>query len=390
MFIKNQYVAIGYNTSHHVWIARRNMIQALIAQGHKVTLFAPRDAHTHKIEMLGLRFVEVPMRMNKNPFSDLVLAFRFWRAMRQERPDIFLGYTAKPNIYGTIAARALNIPVVNNIAGLGSTFAQDGLMARIMLVLYRLALNHSGRIFFQNQDDRKLFIDRGILTPKSDIVVLPGSGVDLEHFQPVALPASTAGKIRFLFVARLLWEKGVGEFIEAARIIRLRHPLVEFQMLGGIDNDNPTAVTPEQVRQWQEEGIVTHLGFHEDIRIPVAAADCVVLPSYYREGTPRSLLEAAAMARPIITTDAVGCRDTVDDNISGFLCPPRDAESLADRMQAMIDLPLQERVAMGLAGRRKMEKQFDEKIVLNNYLSAIAELGSASGAGATNSNEDQL
>src|SRR5690606_26938958 len=146
-------------------------------------------------------------------------------------------------------------------------------------------------------------------------------------------------------------------------IIRRRHPLVEFQMLGGIDNDNPTAVTPEQVRQWQEEGIVTHLGFHEDIRKLVAAADCVVLPSYYREGTPRSLLEAASMARPIITTDAVGCRDTVDDNISGFLCQPRDAESLASRMQAIIDMPLQERVAMGLAGRRKMEKQFDEEII---------------------------
>lgn len=369
----SKHVAISYNTSHYGFM-RANLLRAFLAAGHQVTVIAPRDAYTSKLLALGVGHVEVPMRMNRNPLTDVWLMLRLRAALRRINPSIYLGYTAKPNIYGSLAAQSLGIPVVNNIAGLGSTFGSQGLMVQIMSRLYRIALKRSALVFFQNTDDRDLFLDREILPVGANVDLLPGSGVDLSHFSPLPLPSPIESGPQFLFIARLLWDKGVGEFVAAARLIRQRYPQARFAVMGSLDNDNPGAVPAAQVQSWQEEGIIEHLGFVEDIRLPMAEADCVTLPSYYREGTPRSLLEAGAMGRPIITTDSVGCRDTVEDGVSGFLCTPRSPESLAEKMAAFCEMTPETRRAMGLAGRARMESSFDEAIVLDKYLAAVETL----------------
>jgi glycosyltransferase involved in cell wall biosynthesis len=202
--------------------------------------------------------------------------------------------------------------------------------------------------------------------------LLPGSGIDLSRFNVVPLGVSegTARKFRFLLIARMLWDKGVGEYVEAARLLRARWPQVECCLLGSVDVQNPTAISRAQMDAWVTQGNVTYLGVSDDVRVEIAAADCIVLPSY-REGTPRTLLEAAAMGRPIITTNAVGCREVVDDDQNGFLCRPRDAGDLAEKMERMLALTHEERSAMGLRGREKMEAEFDEQIVIRKYLAAI-------------------
>jgi glycosyltransferase involved in cell wall biosynthesis len=244
--------------------------------------------------------------------------------------------------------------------------------------LYRTALRRSAQVFFQNPDDRALFIERAWVRPEVT-ALLPGSGIDLQRFRPVALPhGSAAGApalrvFRFLLIARMLRDKGVGEFVQAARQLRQSGLQAEFCLLGFLDVQNPAAISRAEMDAWVQEGVVSYLGVSDDVRTAIAEADCIVLPSY-REGTPRTLLEAAAMARPIITTNAVGCREVVDDGVNGYLCQVRDAQDLADKMSQMLSLPPEHRTQMGQRGRAKMEAEFDEQIVINKYLAALAKI----------------
>jgi glycosyltransferase involved in cell wall biosynthesis len=295
--------------------------------------------------------------------------------MRRERPDVFIGYTVKPNVYGSMAANHLGIPVINNITGLGAAFIKESFLTRIVRKLYRVSLRNSRKVFFQNQDDRRYFIESGLSTP--DVAdLLPGSGIDLEHFSSRAIPSSTdeeQEQFRFLLIARMLWDKGVGEFIEAARQLRKKYPHVEFCLLGFLDVQNPTAISREQIQAWVEEGIVNYLGVTDDVRPEIDNADCIVLPSY-REGTPRTLLEAAAMAKPIIATDAVGCREVVDHETNGFLCKLCDADDLAEKMEQMLEMPNEARREMGRHGRARVEQRFDEQFVIRKHQDAIDEI----------------
>jgi len=293
------------------------------------------------------------------------------RFFAQERPDVYLGYTVKPNVYGSLAAHMLGIPVINNIAGVGVVFGKSGILVKIVRILYRLALGRSVKVFFQNNDDRQMFIaDRLVRSEATDL--LPGSGVDLSRFTIKTLPSSMPGvsKFRFLLISRMLWEKGIGEFVTAAKLIRSRFPDAECCLLGFLDVQNPGAITRVQMDELVAQGVV-YLGSSDDVRAEMSKADCIVLPSYYREGTPRTLLEAAAMGRPIITTDAVGCREVVDDGVNGYLCKIRDASDLAEKMVCMLMLLPEQRSEMGFQGRHKMETEFDEQIVIAKYLAAI-------------------
>ena len=255
---------------------------------------------------------------------------------------------------------------------LGVVFGRSGLLVKVVRTLYRLALGRSAKVFFQNDDDRQLFIS-GALVREELTDLLPGSGIDLKRFMATPMPSASAidAKFRFLLIARMLWDKGVGEFVEAAKLIRSQWPQAECCLLGFLDVQNPGAISRVQMAELVASGI-TYLGTSDDVRVEIAQADCIVLPSYYREGTPRTLLEAAAMARPIITTDAVGCREVVDDGINGYLCNVRDASDLAKKMAQMLALSPEQRKEMGLRGRAKMEAEFDEQIVINRYLTAIA------------------
>jgi glycosyltransferase involved in cell wall biosynthesis len=370
-------ILIALNTAWNLVNFRSGLIRTLVAQGYEVVAVAPDDAYSERLVGLGCRFIALPMdNQGAHPGRDLLLFFRFLKLLHRERPDVFLGYTVKPNIYGSLAASILGIPVVNNIAGLGAVFIQDGWLVRLVRGLYRVALSRSAKVFFQNNDDRDLFINaRMVKAAVSDL--LPGSGIDLTHFtctvdQYRLLHSARNGgnNFRFILIARMLKDKGVGEYVAAAKLIRARYPQAQCFLLGFVDALNPVAISGSEIDAWVAQGNVFYLGVSDDVRVEIAGADCIVLPSY-REGTPRTLLEAAAMGKPIITTDAVGCREVVDDGVNGYLCEVRDAEDLAAKMLCMIELSPSERAAMGAAGRKKMELQFDESIVIDKYLEVI-------------------
>lgn len=365
-------VLIALNTAWNLVNFRAGLIRVLVAQGYEVVAVAPPDDFVPRLEQLGCRYVPLPMdNKGRNPGRDLLLLWRFFLVLRNERPDVFLGYTVKPNVYGSIAAHALGIPVINNVAGLGAVFIKDSWLTRLVRGLYRIALWRSARVFFQNADDRRLFVDGGVV--RADITdQVPGSGIDLSRFAAVALPV-TGRPLRFLLIARMLWDKGVGEYVEAARMTKRRGANADFCLLGFWDVQNPAAISREQMDAWVAEGVVSFLGTTDDVRPYIADADCVVLPSY-REGTPRTLLEAASMGRPLIATDVVGCREVVDDGKNGFLCRLRDASDLAEKMECMIALSPAARSVMGRRGREKVEREFDENFVIRKYLETIAEI----------------
>jgi glycosyltransferase involved in cell wall biosynthesis len=367
-------VALVANSAWYLANFRMNLTRSLQEAGFEVIAVAPPGTDSARIEAAGVRFVPLLVdNKGTNPASDFLLFIRLFRLLRQERPAVFLGFTIKPNIYGGLACRMLAVPSVHNITGLGTAFVRESWLTRVVRILYRQALKNAGTVFFQNPDDHELFVKLG-LVQAGKTQILPGSGVDLARFSPhpVAERDGTA-PFRFLLVARMLWDKGVGEYVEAARKLKADCRDVECDLLGFLGVDNPTAIPPETVAAWEAQGLVRYLGAAEDVRPHLADCDCVVLPSY-REGTPRSLLEAAAMAQPIITTDAVGCREAVDNGQTGFLCRSQDADDLADKMRQMMDLPQIARVQMGQMGRSKMERQFDETIVIDRYMRALKSL----------------
>lgn len=374
--LRKRKVLIALNTAWNLVNFRAGLIRALVTQGYEVVAVAPNDEYAQRLAELGCRFVALPMdNKGTHPGRDLLLWFRFINLLRRERPDVFLGYTVKPNVYGSLAAHVLGIPVVNNIAGLGAVFIRDNWLTRLVRLLYKTALSRSHHVFFQNDEDMRLFVDQGLVA-SDKVTRLPGSGVDLSTFCYAPIKSLENRSFCFLLVARLLWDKGVGEYVDAARMVHHKYPMAKFQLLGFLDVKNPTAVSSEKMDEWVEEGVVEYLGVSDDVKPHIVASDCVVLPSY-REGVPRSLLEAAAMGRPIVTTDAVGCHDAVDDGVNGLLCRVGDADDLSDKLLRMIEMPPEARAQMGLSGRRKMELEFDEKIVIDRYLRVIEEIVSS-------------
>jgi glycosyltransferase involved in cell wall biosynthesis len=368
-----QRIVISINTTWNIYNFRSGLIKALLESGYEVIAVAPHDAYVPLLEDLGCKHISLPMDSNgTHPARDTLLLVRYFLLLRSLRPSAFLGYTVKPNVFGSMAAHALGIPVINNIAGLGAAFIADNHLTKIVCGLYKFALRRSHRVFFQNADDRDLFIDTKLVRSEiSDL--LPGSGVDLSKYIPEPPPALSGRNFRFLLVGRMLKDKGVEEFVAAARIVRQLFPTAEFQLLGSIDAANSNAIHAQKIAEWEAECLVSYFGMTDDVRPYLSNADCVVLPSY-REGVPRSLLEAAAMARPIIATDVVGCRDAVEDGVNGFRCEVKNPRDLAEKMIRMIRLSPQRRLAIGAAGRRKVEAEFDEQIVIERYLQALDSL----------------
>lgn len=374
-------IAVSANTAWYLANFRMNLFKKLKAWGYEVVALAPMGPEVARIETAGVRFV--PIEMNKmctNPFKEMGLLFRYVNALLRERPAVYLGYTVKPNVYGGMACRLLGISSVNNIAGLGAVFIRETWLTKVACRLYRLGLRRAARVFFQNEEDLGFFISRKMVRPEQ-VKRLPGSGVDTEWFAPdkcsFSLLKKEEDKLQpfiFLLSARLLWDKGIGEYVAAARRLIEDGATVEFWLLGFFDEENPAAIPASVVEAWTGEGVIRYLGRADDVRPVVAQADCVVLPSYYREGVPRSLLEAASMGKPIITTDAVGCRETVEDGVTGYLCRPRDAEDLADKMRRMVNASREAIEEIGRKGREKMMREFDERIVIDLYLETVNAL----------------
>ncbi|MES0217178.1 glycosyltransferase family 4 protein [Mesorhizobium sp. C280B] len=366
------------NTSWNLANFRSGLIRSLIEDEFDVIALAPFDSYSGRVAALGCRFIRLDFDGHgKNIFAEISLFLRLFKVLKEEKPCLFLGFTIKPNVYGSFAARMCGVPVINNIAGLGIASSSTSLLSRATRILYRWTLRKSAMVFFQNWDDRRLFVDLKIVeSQKTDI--LPGSGVDLQKFRGGQRQVTElADPTIFLFVGRLIWEKGVGEFVEAARLSKASGASMKFELLGSVDEKNPKSVRKDDVDRWVSEGIVEYRGDTDDVRPFMEAADCVVLPSYYGEGTPRTLLEAAALSRPIITTNWSGCRDVVDEGVSGYLCHPRDARDLFAKCVMFHKLSGDRRANMGRAGRRKVEREYDEAIVIRRYKRAILNIRGA-------------
>jgi glycosyltransferase involved in cell wall biosynthesis len=368
-------IIISVNSAWNLFNFRLGLMKALRASGHEVVAVVPLDRYVERIERLGFRVIPIKIDgKGKNLFIELLVLFQYFRILKRESPNVFLGFTIKPNIYGSLVSKMLCIPVINNIAGLGISFGKKGWLTIVASFLYKHSLRNSLIVFFQNEDDRRLFNELGIIDLKNT-QRLPGSGVNLKNFHASAdLPCISSQKVHFVLIGRMLWDKGVGEFVDAARVIRSSYPNAVFSLLGFLDVDNPSAISSSQINSWVEEGVINYLGFSDNVSNVILTADCVVLPSYYREGVPRSLLESAAMARPIITTNSVGCRDVVDDGVNGFLCQPRDVLDLVKKIKCFLELSPLDRVKMGKMGRLKVELEFNEKLVFEAYINALDQL----------------
>lgn len=352
---------------------RKGLINALGEAGNTVLYGGAEDGwQTLLEETVKIPFHSLPVdKKGKSPLSDLKLIWHLYRWYRKEKPDVVHHFTIKPVIYGSIAARLAGVPqIVNTITGLGYVFT-DRASPWLRLVVkwqYRIALACSHFTFFQNQDDRRMFIEQNLIHSRHS-GVLPGSGVDTTFFSPDEEETyrENSETCCFLMVARLLQNKGVYEFVDAARHLKQEFPQAQFKLIGRRDERNPVVVPQSDLEKWQEEGVIEWLGEMKNVRNMLIASDVVVLPSYYREGVPRALLEGAAMEKPLITTDNVGCREVVDDEKNGLIVPIKDSKALAQAMRRLIKDPIA-RQRMGKAGREKILREFDETIVIKKTI----------------------
>ncbi len=362
-------IAIISNVSWNLYNFRLSLMKAMQKAGYEVIAIAPYDKYSQKIIDAGFEFHHVKLNSQGiNPFEDMRTTMNFYKLFKEISPDFICQYTIKPNIYGSLVARMLNIKMINNIAGLGTLFIKQGPVTSIAKLLYKASQYKADKVFFQNRDDFELFTNEGLVN-RSRCDILPGSGVDTQRFKPQIKAKNDV--IRFLHISRMIWEKGIGEYVEAARVIREKYPNVEFCLLGFLDVENPGAISRDQMTEWVKEGAINYLGVSDNVDEVILTADCVVLPSYYREGTPKTLLESASSAKPIITTDSVGCRDVVDHGVNGYLCEPRSVEDLIEKIEMFLNLSSEEKLEMGRKSREKIENEFDEKIVIGKYLEAL-------------------
>jgi glycosyltransferase involved in cell wall biosynthesis len=360
-------IAIVINASWNIYNFRMGLIQAFMEARHEVYTIAPPDEYSERLVKAGCHYVPVSLdNKGSHPLKDLQFTYKLHHLYKQIQPDVVLHYTIKPNIYGTMAAALLGIPVINNVSGLGTVFLRDDLTSKIAHVLYKFTFWSPKKIFFQNPDDRDLFI-RKKLVKKPITDVLPGSGINLGLFKPE--PFKRNATFSFLLIARLLYDKGIVEYIEAIKLLKQQGIRANFYLLGF--KDYSQAGIPETLlKEWLDNGWVTYLGTTDDVRIFIKEADCVVLPSY-REGTPRTLLEAAALAKPLIATNVPGCIEIVEHEVNGYLCEARNPVSLAAQMQRMYCLENTRLQEMGRASRKKVEEKFDEKLVIGKYMDAL-------------------
>lgn len=371
MVVTKKTIVISSNTSWFIYNFRLNLLKELASQGYTVNVIAPKDIYSNKLEKLGFNYYEIEINSKgTNPLEDIILIYSFYKLYKRISPDIILLNTIKPNIYGSMAAGILGIPAISNITGLGTVFIHNKISSKIAKILYKLALYIPRTVFYQNADDRNVFVESN-LVKKEKTDLLPGSGIDTKKFKPSNKKFKKKDTFRFLFIGRLLRDKGLVEYIEASRRIS-NSKNVECCVLGSFYSENPSAISEDDMNRWVSDGCINYIGASNDVKSVIAEYDCIVLPSY-REGLSRVLLESASMAKPIITTNVPGCKEVVEDRVNGYLCKPRNINDLTNKMQLMINLNDEKRKIMGENGRKKIIKEFDEKLVIDKYLNVIGE-----------------
>ena len=365
-------IAILINTSWNIYNFRRGLVQKFLSDGNEVMAIAPKDEYSQKLLDLGCSFHHVNMEgSGMNPVGDFTLLLRLIKVLRNEMPDVLLTYPIKPNIYGSIASGFLGIPCICNVSGLGTVFLWKGYVKKLAVSLYSFAFRFSKWIFFQNEEDQADFLS-AVKVKKGKTSILPGSGVDLNHFSYSKLEKAS-GPTVFLMISRLIVEKGVREFVEAARIIKETNSKIEFWLLGSFDPSHRRSIDRQELNEWIDEGVIRWIDHMEDTRPVISKAEVIVLPSY-REGTPKTLLEAGAMGRAMIASDVPGCRQVVVDGVNGFLCHVKNGKDLANKIKLYMSLSFEERTEMSKASRAWIEKKYDETLVIDLYVRKIEEL----------------
>lgn len=363
-------ILIICNYSSGLYTFRGMLIQELIKKDHTVNAIIPETEEEHEkkaendLERLQCGLKRIPMeRRGMNPLHDIKLMLEYKKTIKKFKPDMVLTYTIKPNIYGGLACRNLKVPYVVNITGLGTAFQKDGMLKKLVVTMYKTALKKAKVVFFENIENRDIFIQEGILSVEKTHV-LAGAGVNLEHFQYTEYPQDEE-KTRFLFIGRVMQEKGIDELFEAMQRLNKNGYPCSLDVLGGFEENYS-----EQIKKYENEGWLHYQGYQNDVRPFIAKSHCFVLPSWH-EGMANTNLECAAMGRPVITSKIYGCMEAVEDGVNGYLCEKQNVDSLYEKMKQMCKLSYEEKKAMGVAGRERMEKVFDKKKVVEETIGEL-------------------
>lgn len=364
--MNNKSILILTNNIGGLHSFRKEVVKAALDAGYDVYISEPDDdERVNYFKEIGCHIIKTVFdRRGMNPLADMKLMFQYRKLMKQLRPLVVLSYTIKPNVYGGIACRLTGTPQLANVTGLGDAIENGGWLQKLTVGLYKYGIGKSKRVFFQNQANRDFCLKHGVADDKS--IVLPGSGVNLTYHSYQEYPAD--GIIKFLFVARLLKDKGTDEFFEMAQTIKAKYPQTEFQILGWVEGDYK-----QQLDCLVKEGVVNYLGSTSDVRPFLKDVHCNIMPSYH-EGLSNVNLESAANGRPVITTDVPGCRETVDEGVSGFLVKVKDAQSLIEGVEKFLSLSYEQKKQMGMEGRKKVEREFDRQMVIDAYMKEIKNI----------------
>ena len=359
-------IIILTNSLSGLYSFRKELIERLTELGYEVIISSPIDFDVAFYEKRNCRLLATAFkRKGKNPIKEIGLLYYYVRLMKKEKPDVVLTYTIKPNLYGGLACNLCGVPQIANITGLGSAVESQGIMQKLTSILYRIGLRKTSLVFFQNSANRDFCVNRKLV--KNRYILIPGSGVNLDYHQYQEYPKIEP--IRFVFISRLIKQKGIEEFFSAAEIIKKKYLNVEFHVVGFCEGQYK-----HQLDGMQKKGIIRYHGIVKDIRPIFGMIHCTVHPSYYPEGMSNVLLESCAAGRPIITTDRPGCGEIVEDGINGYIVHPQDVSDLVCKIERFIHLPYDENVNMGKSGRKKVEKGFDRNIVVNAYIDEIEKM----------------
>ncbi len=345
---------------------RLEIVERLLKEGHEVVISSPYGERIEDLKRLGCDYREISIsRHGMNPIKEITLIRQYKKLIKDVSPDIVFSYTIKPNIYGAIACRAMKVPCVANITGLGTAVENAGMTQKIAILLYKYAFTKIKKVFFQNTSNMQFFIDHKIAIGKHGL--LPGSGVNLQRFIPLEYPDEN--KTEFAFISRIMKEKGIDQYLEAAEYIRKKYPDTVFHVCGFCEQ-----AYEEKLKELQEKGIIVYHGMVRDICAFLSNVHCTIHPTYYPEGLSNVLLESCASARPIITTNRPGCREVVDDGVNGYVVTEKDSADLVEKIEKFLLLPYEQKKEMGLNGRKKVEREFDRNIVVDHYLNEVNDL----------------
>jgi len=365
------------NTFYNLYHFRLPLLKALKDKGYKIALVSIEDEFYWELKKIFPVYVLKHLdRKGVNPIKEIILLSEIIKLLKDIRPKLVINITIKPNIWGNIAAGLLKIPSIGIVTGLGSVFVDKKFpIYELTKGLYKLSFRFPQRVIFQNNDDAELFINNNLIDP-SKVRVILGSGIDLSWFKPGLGNKKDLLKDRIVFgyIGRLLWDKGLRELIEAAKLLKKKNYKFEILIVGKPDEGNPKSVSLKEIQKWEKEGLVTYKGYVRDVRPFLEVLDCFIYPSYYREGIPRAILEAMAMEKPVITTNTVGCKETVIDGVNGFLVPPKDSIALAHAMEKFINLPAEKRLEMGKKSRELAREKFEVNKIINQYIQVIEEV----------------